>query len=131
MVANAIKPCGFYLRKAHQLKEIARIVIEDWHGIVPKDEEKLLSLPGVGIKTASLVMNISFGMDATPALMRQRARQIFDKVDMALKTTDANMGISMGGVIAEPETNFNQLYERADKALYEAKNQGRGRLVLS
>ena len=64
LVANAIKPCGFYLRKAHQLKEIARIVIEDWHGIVPKDEEKLLSLPGVGIKTASLVMNISFGMDA-------------------------------------------------------------------
>ena len=31
---------------------------------MPKDEEKLLSLPGVGIKTASLVMNISFGMDA-------------------------------------------------------------------
>ena len=64
LVTNAIKPCGFYLRKAHQLKEIARIVIEDWQGIVPKDEEKLLSLPGVGIKTASLVMNISFGMDA-------------------------------------------------------------------
>ena len=64
LVENAIKPCGFYLRKAHQLKEIARIVIEDWQGIVPKDEEKLLSLPGVGIKTASLVMNISFGMDA-------------------------------------------------------------------
>lgn len=74
---------------------------------------------------------LSFGMDATPALMRQRARQIFDKVDMSLKAMDAHMGISMGGVIAESETNFNQLYERADKALYEAKNQGRGRLVLS
>ena len=37
----------------------------------------------------------------------------------------------MGAVIAPPETNFNQLYEKADKALYEAKENGRSRLVIS
>ena len=63
-VANAIKKCGFYLRKANQLKRIAEIVIEDWNGEIPPSEEKLMSLPGVGIKTASLVLNLSFSMDA-------------------------------------------------------------------
>ena len=64
IVANAIKKCGFYLRKANQLKRIADIVIEDWNGEIPPSEEKLMTLPGVGIKTASLVLNLSFSMDA-------------------------------------------------------------------
>ncbi|MCI6114443.1 MAG: endonuclease III [Spirochaetales bacterium] len=64
IVSNAIKKCGFYLRKASQLKKIAEIVMEEWNGEIPPDEEKLMSLPGVGIKTASLVLNLSFSMDA-------------------------------------------------------------------
>ena len=64
LVAESIKKCGFYLRKANQLKRIAKIVIEDWEGEIPPDEEKLMSLPGVGIKTASLVLNLSFSLDA-------------------------------------------------------------------
>ncbi len=64
IVSNAIKKCGFYLRKANQLKRIADIVVNEWGGEIPSDQEKLMSLPGVGIKTANLVLNISFGMDA-------------------------------------------------------------------
>ena len=64
LVAESIKKCGFYLRKANQLKRIAKIVMEEWDGVIPPDEEKLMSLPGVGIKTASLVLNLSFSMDA-------------------------------------------------------------------
>ena len=64
LVAESIKKCGFYLRKANQLKKIAQIVMEDWRGEMPPDEGKLMSLPGVGIKTASLVLNLSFSMDA-------------------------------------------------------------------
>ena len=63
--------------------------------------------------------------------MRRAAQQLFDKVSMGLKASDMRTGISMGGIIAEPEANFNQLYERSDEALYEAKKQGRGRLVMS
>ena len=63
LVSEAIKKCGFYLRKANQLKKIAEIVIEKWNGEIPADEAKLMSLPGVGIKTASLVLNLSFSMD--------------------------------------------------------------------
>ena len=64
LVAESIKKCGFYLRKANQLKKIAQIVMEEWRGEIPPDEGKLMSLPGVGIKTASLVLNLSFSMNA-------------------------------------------------------------------
>lgn len=64
LVAESIKKCGFYLRKANQLKRIAQIVMEEWNGEIPSDMDKLMSLPGVGIKTASLVLNLSFNMDA-------------------------------------------------------------------
>ena len=72
-----------------------------------------------------------FGADASTELMKKRAQQIFDKVNLTLKSTKEGTGISMGAVIAPPETNFNQLYEKADKALYEAKENGRSRLVIS
>ena len=72
-----------------------------------------------------------FGADASPELMKKRAQQIFDKVNLTLKSTKEGTGIPMGAVIAQPETNFNQLYEKADKALYAAKRNGRSRLVIS
>ncbi len=63
-IQNLIKPCGFYLRKAVQLKEIARIIVEEYDSVVPSDKEALLSLPGVGTKTANLVLNLSFNIPA-------------------------------------------------------------------
>lgn len=63
-IENAIKPSGFYKRKAIELKEIASIIIDDWGGFIPPDREKLMSLPGVGIKTANLVLNLSFQKEA-------------------------------------------------------------------
>lgn len=63
-IQNLIKPCGFYLRKAVQLKEIARIIVEEHDSVVPSDKESLLSLPGVGTKTANLVLNLSFNIPA-------------------------------------------------------------------
>ena len=66
-----------------------------------------------------------------PALMHEVAQLLLGKVIMGLQATGVSTGISTGGIIAEPDANFNQLYERADKALYAAKRQGRGRLVIS
>lgn len=71
-----------------------------------------------------------FGMDTPPERMKYRAQQIFDKVNLTLKSTEGGTGISMGGAIAPPDTNFNQLYEKADAALYKAKRQGRSRMVI-
>ena len=63
-IADAIIPAGFYKRKGEQLKRIAEILMAEYNGSVPPDMDKLLSLPGVGLKTASLVLNLGFGIDA-------------------------------------------------------------------
>ena len=72
-----------------------------------------------------------FNLDTPEAVIRERAQQIFDKVSITLRGATSGTGISMGVAIAEPDTTFNQLYEASDKALYQAKESGRGRLVIS
>ena len=63
-IAKAIYPAGFYNTKARQLKEIGRILRDDYGGEVPPDESPLLALPGVGRKTANLVLGLGFGIPA-------------------------------------------------------------------
>ena len=60
-IASLIYPVGFYRRKAKNLKEIAKILIEKYGGKVPDDLEELLKLPGVGRKTANLVVTLGYG----------------------------------------------------------------------
>ena len=75
---------------------------------------------------------VLFFKPGTPdAQIHERAQQIFDKVNMTLKGTEGGTGISMGMTIATPDATFNQMYEAADRALYQAKERGRGRLVIS
>lgn len=59
-IARAIYPVGFYRNKARQIKEICRILLEEHGGEVPDDLEELLKLPGVGRKTANLVLTRGF-----------------------------------------------------------------------
>lgn len=72
-----------------------------------------------------------FSLNTPEATIQERAQQIFDKVSITLKGADGRTGISMGVAITEPDATFNQLYEASDKALYQAKENGRGRLVIS
>lgn len=55
-----IYPVGFYKTKAKRLKQICKILIEKYNGEVPDTMEKLLELPGVGRKTANLVLAVGF-----------------------------------------------------------------------
>ena len=59
-----IYPAGFYRNKAASLKKIAAILLEQYDGKVPDTMEELLSLPGVGRKTANLVLTEAFDKDA-------------------------------------------------------------------
>jgi endonuclease-3 len=62
--ARLAYPAGFYRTKAASLTKIARILLERENGRVPSDMDALLSLPGVGRKTANLVLNEAFDIDA-------------------------------------------------------------------
>lgn len=63
-IASLIFPAGFYKRKAIQIKKIAKTLVEQYGGKVPADADLLMKLPGVGIKTANLTLNLGFGIDA-------------------------------------------------------------------
>jgi len=62
--AELIYPAGFYRTKAANLAKISRILIDSHNGRVPADLQALLSLPGVGLKTANLVLSVGFGIPA-------------------------------------------------------------------
>ena len=59
-IAKLIYPAGFYRRKAAQIREISRILGERPDGRVPDTIDGLLELPGVGRKTANLVVTLGF-----------------------------------------------------------------------
>jgi endonuclease-3 len=63
-IAEAIYPAGFYNTKAKQLRTIAETLRDRYGGEVPGDEQALLELPGVGRKTANLVLGLGFGIPA-------------------------------------------------------------------
>jgi len=61
-----IKSCGLAPKKAKAIWELSQIIIDKFKGIVPKNMEDLESLPGVGHKTASVVMAQAFNVSAFP-----------------------------------------------------------------
>ena len=63
-IRRLIYPVGFYRNKAKQLKEIGRILVENYGGKVPDTLEELLKLPGVGRKVANLVLSKGYNKPA-------------------------------------------------------------------
>ncbi len=63
-IQDAIWPVGFSPTKARRLKEIARILNDGYGGEVPDTMENLLRLPGVGRKTANIVLSVGYGLPA-------------------------------------------------------------------
>ncbi len=59
-----IKTIGLYRMKARHLLETCRILVEKHGGEVPRDRDALEALPGVGRKTANVVLNVAFGEEA-------------------------------------------------------------------
>ena len=63
-IRKLIYPVGFYKTKARHIKRLAGIVAEEYNGKIPDTLEQLTKLPGVGRKTANLVLSQAFGKDA-------------------------------------------------------------------
>ena len=63
-IAELIYPVGFYKVKSKNIKRIAMILLKEYEGKIPDKMEELLSLPGVGRKTANLVLGIAFKINA-------------------------------------------------------------------
>ena len=59
---SIVKPCGFYHMKAKSIKEMAIQLLTKYNGIVPDNMKDLLSLSGVGRKTANLILGDIYGL---------------------------------------------------------------------
>ena len=65
-IYNIVRPCGLAPQKSKAIYNLSRILIEEFRGNIPQNYEDLEKLPGVGHKTASVVMSQGFGYPAFP-----------------------------------------------------------------
>ena len=65
-IREIIKPCGLSPRKSQAIYDLSHLILEKHQGKVPASFEELEALPGVGHKTASVVMSQAFGVPAFP-----------------------------------------------------------------
>lgn len=63
-IENILKTLGLYKNKAKFIKETAKILVEDYDGQVPKTRKDLMRLPGVGRKTANVMLAVAFDIPA-------------------------------------------------------------------
>ncbi len=63
-IINEIRTCGLYKSKGKKIKETSQMICRDYDGIVPDSLEELVKLPGVGRKTADVVLSNAFNKDA-------------------------------------------------------------------
>ncbi len=63
-IERAIYPAGFYKTKAQTIHAISGMLLSEYAGKVPSTSDALMKLPGVGIKTANLTLNLGFGIEA-------------------------------------------------------------------
>ena len=80
-----IHPCGFYKNKAKNIKACAKMIIEEYNGEVPKDMEELVKLPGVGRKSANVVMLEAFG-EAKGIAVDTHCKRIANKLGLSKET---------------------------------------------
>ena len=80
-----IHPCGFYRNKAKNIKLCAKQVLENFNGIVPQTMDELLSLAGVGRKSANVVLLEAFGI-ANGIAVDTHAKRISNRICLSDET---------------------------------------------
>jgi len=98
-VEKIIKPCGLSPRKSRAIVELSQILIDLHDGEVPQSFEALEALPGVGHKTASVVMSQAFGVPAFP-------------VDTHIHRLAQRWGLTKGKNVTQTEADLKKLFPK-------------------
>lgn len=98
-VREIIRPCGLSPRKSKAIVELSRILVDEHEGEVPADFEALEKLPGVGHKTASVVMSQAFGVPAFP-------------VDTHIHRLAQRWGLTKGTNVEQTERDLKKLFPK-------------------
>lgn len=94
-----IRPCGLSPQKAKAIHKLSHILIDEHEGEIPNNLEALEKLPGVGHKTASVVMAQAFGEPAFP-------------VDTHIHRLAQRWGLSSGKSVAQTERDLKRLFPK-------------------
>ena len=99
-IQSIIKPCGLAPRKARAIFELSRMLLAQHDGQVPDHFADLEALPGVGHKTASVVMSQAFGHPAFP-------------VDTHIHRLAQRWGLTSGKNVVQTELDLKRLFPKA------------------
>jgi len=94
---NAIKSTGFYHNKAKNLIACAQKLLTDFNGIVPQTMEELLSLPGVGRKTANLLLGDAFGKPSI--VVDTHAKRITNRLGLTKHTDPTKIEMDLRKIV--------------------------------
>ena len=97
VIYDIIRPCGLAPKKSKAIQDLSKILVDKFDGIVPKDINELEKLPGVGHKTASVVMSQGFGHPAFP-------------VDTHIHRLAKRWGLSKGKSVVQTENDLKKLF---------------------
>ena len=96
-IRDIIRPCGLSPQKSKAIKRLSEILLEEHGAVVPADMEALERLPGVGHKTASVVMSQAFGVPAFP-------------VDTHIHRLAQRWGLTNGRNVVQTERDLKRLF---------------------
>jgi endonuclease-3 len=98
-IYNIVRPCGLAPQKSKAISKLSKILVTQHGGEVPEDMRLLESLPGVGHKTASVVMSQGFGHPAFP-------------VDTHIHRLAQRWGLTRGKSVTQTERDLKKLFAR-------------------
>lgn len=98
-IRSIIRPCGLSPQKSAAIHRLSELLIEKHNAEVPQSFAELEALPGVGHKTASVVMAQAFGVPAFP-------------VDTHIHRLAQRWGLTRGGNVSETERDLKRLFPR-------------------
>ena len=96
-----IKSCGYYNSKSKSIIEKEKSIVTDFNGIVPQTVEELMTLRGVGKKTANVVYAVAFGGDAIA-------------VDTHVRRVSNRLGLSNSNDVLKIEKDLNNLFPQTE-----------------
>jgi len=98
-IYSIIRPCGLAPKKSKAISELSAILVEKYNGEIPKEIDLLEELPGVGHKTASVLLSQGFGIPAFP-------------VDTHIHRLAQRWGLTCGKSVVKTEEDLKKIFPR-------------------
>jgi endonuclease III len=99
---SAIRSTGFFRNKAKSLQGMARALVEDFGGEVPRTMEEMLTLPGVARKTANVVLGTAYGI-ASGVVVDTHVQRLSRRLGLTKHTDPKKIELDLMAVVPEAE----------------------------